>query len=118
MNATRNYVIHSVWALIGHGLVVDRSWLDPRDPRDATIVLQDTRALLWDEVTGWRLGLFRSGRPGLRTELDDVTYLGGGPLPTPRELARRVIAGATAPRHEYRSHTDVRDGLDDALAAH
>jgi Family of unknown function (DUF6292) len=116
VNTTRNYVIQSVQALIQQGLIVDRSWLDPSDPRDATVVIGDTRALVWDEVTGWRIGVFQSGRQGARTELTGAAQLGGGVLPAPVELARRVASGATAPRREYRSYSDS-DGLDEALRA-
>lgn len=114
VNTTRNYVTQSVWALIKAGLVVDRSWLDPADPRDATIVLQDTRALVWDEECGWRVGLFRSGRQGVRTDVSGAVHLGGGPLPAPDELAGRIRAGVSAPAREYRSYEDS-DGLDEML---
>jgi hypothetical protein len=116
VNTTRNYVIKSVQALIQQGLVIDRSWLDPSDPRDATVVLGDTRALVWDEVTGWRIGVFRSGRQGVRTALAGAAQLGGGVLPAPAELARRVAYGATASRRDHRSYADA-DGLDEALRA-
>jgi hypothetical protein len=117
VNLPRNYVMHGVQALIRHGLVIDRSWLDPSDPRDATIVLGDSRALVWDEVTGWRVGGYRSGRPGVRTVLTGAAHLGGGVLPSPAELARRVAAGTTAPCREHRSYTDA-DGFDEALRAY
>jgi Family of unknown function (DUF6292) len=114
VNATRNYVTQSVRALLKQGLVVDRSWLDPADPRDATVVLTDTRALVWDEVTGWRVGLFRAGAPGIRTALEGAVHLGGGPLPTPAELSRRAGSGASAPRRQYRTYADS-DGFDEVL---
>jgi hypothetical protein len=117
VNTTRNYVTESVHALVQQGLVIDRSWLDPSDPRDATVVLADTRALVWDEVTGWRIGLFGSGAPGERTALEGAMHLGGGPLPTPAELARRVVSGTAAARREYRSYADS-DGFDDVLRAY
>jgi hypothetical protein len=116
VNTTRNYVTESVHALVQQGLVIDRSWLDPSDPRDATVVLADTRALVWDEVTGWRIGVFRSGRQGVRTALGGAAQLGGGVLPAPAELARRVAYGATASRRDHRSYADA-DGLDEALRA-
>jgi hypothetical protein len=116
VNITRNYVTQSVQALIQQGLIIDRSWLDPSDPRDATVVLDDTRALVWDEVTGWRIGLFRSGRQGVRTTLAGAAHLGGGVLPAPAELARRVASGATDPPRDHRSYSDS-DGLDEALRA-
>ncbi len=117
VDATRGYVTDGVRALIGRGLAVDRSWLDPADPRDATIVLRDSHALVWDEMTGWRVGLFRSGEPGVRTVVDAAVHLGGGPLPTPAELAGRLASGVTAPARAYRSYTDS-DGLDAALRAY
>lgn len=125
VNMTRDYITQAVEALDCGGLMVSRSWLDPRNPRDATIIFTDPAsnvsaqdlALVWDEVTGWRHGLFQSGRQGERTALSDVRYLGGGPLPGGRELTARVRAGASEPRREYRSATDLRDGLDDALQA-
>jgi hypothetical protein len=111
---TRNYVTQSVRALVDQGLPVDRSWLDPSDPRDATVVLGDARALVWDETAGWRIGRFQSGQQGVRTVLDAAVHLGGGPLPTPAELAHRVAGGTTTSGHGYRSYTDL-DGLDDLL---
>ena len=117
----RQYVTSAVQALIADGLKVERSWLDPRDPRDATIVyslpeVTGPCALVWDEVTGWRRGRFSSGRQGVRTELSGVTYLGGGVLPSTAELVGRLVGRACEPYREYRSATDLRDGLDDALA--
>jgi hypothetical protein len=114
VDATRNYVTQSVHALVQQGLDIDRSWLDPSDPRDATVVLADSRALVWDEMTGWRIGLFGSGKPGARTALEGAVHLGGGPLPTPAELAGRVASGESATRREYRSYV-ASDGFDDVL---
>jgi hypothetical protein len=114
VNTTRNYVTQSVHALIQQGLAVNRSWLDPTDPRDATIVLADTRALVWDEMTGWRIGLFRSGTQGVRSALDGAVHLGGGPLPSPAEVARRAGGGMSAPERHYRSYADS-DGFDEVL---
>jgi hypothetical protein len=109
------YVLEACRALNDGGLEVQRSWLDPYDPRDATIVLDDQRALVFDEITGWRYGQFWHGQPGLRTELGDFSYVGGGVLLEPDDLVRRVINGVSSARREYRSAADVRDGLDDAL---
>lgn len=114
VDLTRNYVTACVRALIEDGLVIDRSWLDPSGPRDATVVLAGSRALVWDETTGWRSGLFRAGEPGARTVLDDLAHLGGGPLPAPAELAWRVAAGTPVARREHRSYAD-RDGFDERL---
>lgn len=117
VDATRNYVTRCVHALAQQGLVIDRSWLDPSDPRDATVVLADSRALVWDEMTGWRIGLFDSGRPGVRTAIEGAVHLGGGPLPIPAELAGRVISGESTARREYRSYM-ASDGFDDVLRAY
>ena len=120
VDLTRRYVTEAVQAL-GTGLLkIESSWLDPRDPRDATIVYTlpgtgSRRALVWDEMTGWRHGRFESGYQGIRTVLSDVAYLGGGVLPNSTELAGRLLASASEPRREYRSITDLHDGLDDAL---
>lgn len=125
VDQTRGYVETAVQSLTDAGLAVDRSWLDPRNPRDATIIFSDPAsnvsarklALVWDEVTGWRRGIFESGQQGVRTTLTHVLYLGGGVLLDSRELARRVVAGANESRVEYRSAADLRDGLDAALLA-
>ena len=117
VNLLGTYVTEATEALSAGGQQVDRSWLDPEGPRDATIVLAGARALVFDEVTGWRYGQFVSGQPGVRTVLSDVSYVGGGVLPDAIELTHRVINGISAPRREYRSFDDLRDGLDDALRA-
>jgi hypothetical protein len=114
----------AVGALTAGGLQVERSWLDPRDPRDATIIYSHPAsnvsakelALVWDEVTGWRSGVFEGGRQGVRTVLSDTSYLGGSILLNGEELAGRVLAGVSEPRREYRTVTS-RDGLDEALLA-
>ncbi len=116
----RGYVTQSVRGLSQDELTVERSWLDPRDPRDATVVYRlradaGQHALVWDEVTGWRHGLFVSGAPGVRTVLSNPAYLGGGILPGGAELTRRLLAGTREPRRAYRNVTDLHDGLDDAL---
>lgn len=117
VDLTRGYVTAVVEALLAQGVDVFRSWLDPCDPRDATIEIGDggTRralALVWDEETGWRYGTFVAGHQGVRTVLDEVSYLGGGVLPEPAKVALRFRAGhAEAPRH-YRSHADLCDDLD------
>ena len=109
------YVTGAVQALNAAGLQVQRSWLDPCDPRDATIVLADGQALVYDEVDGWRRGRFIAGRQGLRTKLAEVSYVGGGVLPDSKKLVYRIVNGHSSPCHEYRRVTDVRDGFDDAL---
>lgn len=125
VNVLRGYVTETIEGLITGGLKVDRSWLDPRNPRDATIIFThpasdvsaEELALVWDEVTGWRRGTFESGQQRVRTVLSDTSYLGGGVLLDSQELVGRVLAGASEPRYEYRSVTDLRDGLDAALQA-
>jgi Family of unknown function (DUF6292) len=125
VNVLHGYVTKAVEAVKAGGLLVERSWLDPRNPRDATIIFThpasnvsaERLALVWDEVTGWRTGVFESGEQGVRTVLSGTRYLGGGVLPDERELAGRVLAGAGDVRREYRSVADLRDGLDDALLA-
>jgi hypothetical protein len=121
IDLTRRYVTEAVQALGEGGLKVRRSWLDPRDPRDATIVYTVSddathQAVVWDEVTGWRQGRFESGRQGNRTELSDMTYLGGGVLLSSTDLVARLLAGASEQWRVYRSVSDLHDGLDDTLS--
>jgi hypothetical protein len=119
----RGYVTKTVEALQTGGLTVERSWLDPRDPRDATIIFSDPTsnvsaeqlALVWDEVTGWRSGIFEGGQQGTRTTLSGTAYLGGGVLPDGEQVINRVLTGASEAGRQYRLVTDLRDGLDDAL---
>jgi hypothetical protein len=115
VNLLRGYLTEAVRALAASGLEVQRSWLDPESPRDATIVLAETKALVFDEVTGWRYGNFVAGQQGVRTALSDVSHVGGGVLLDTRELAHKVLNGRSAPRREYRSFDDLHDGFDDAL---
>ncbi len=125
VNVLHGYVTRTVESMATDGLLIERSWLDPRDPRDATIIFSDPAsnvsaeklALVWDEVTGWRRGTFVGGEQGVRTELADVSYLGGGVLASEHDVVNRVLAGASEPRCAYRSVADLRDGLDDALLA-
>jgi Family of unknown function (DUF6292) len=117
----RGYITDAVSALADGSLQIERCWLDPAGPRDATIVYtrpgdDNPLALVWDEVSGWRHGGFESGQPGVRTVLSDVTYLGGGVLLDRAALAERLRAGTAGSRPEYRAVTDARDGFDDALA--
>jgi hypothetical protein len=120
VDLTRQYVTQAVQALQSGGLQVDRSWLDPRDPRDATVVYTspaDGRlcALVWDEVTGWRRGEFVCGRQGERTELSNATHLGGGLLISGSDLLGRLRHGTAEPHRVYRSVDAGHDGLDDTL---
>ena len=125
VDVLRGYVTRAVEGLATSNLLVEHSWLDPRDPRDATIIFSDPAAnvsaeklsLVWDEVTGWRHGTFVSGLQGVRTVLSEVSYLGGGVLPDENDMVNRVLAGASVPRQTYRSVADLRDGLDDTLLA-
>jgi len=124
VNLPSGYVGHVMKGLATGGLSIQASWMDPRDPRDSTIVYADDtartstgalRALVWDEETGWRDGVFVSGEQGVRTKLTDVTYLGGGLLVDGAELARRKHDDVRVARPVYRSRHDLRDGLDDTL---
>ncbi len=123
VDVIHGYVARATESLLSAGLLVERSWLDPRNPRDATIIFAhpaanvsaDKLALVWDEVTGWRRGVFESGHQGVRTVLSSADYLGGGVLPEGQELVGRVLADAAEPRRQYRSVADLRDGLDEAL---
>lgn len=117
VDVTRAYVTQAVLALVAAGVRVRASWLDPREPRDATILYGDDAALVWDEETGWRRGRFVSGEQGVRTVLTEVVYLGGGALPAPDDVAHRVTAGVTAPHRVYRRWTDL-DRFDDGLRAY
>lgn len=121
INMLHAYITDAVSALADGNLQIERCWLDPGGPRDATVIFtrpgdESQLALVWDEVTGWRQGRFESGVQGVRTVLSDVTYLGGGVLLDRGTLARRLQAGISEPRREYRTLADARDGLDDALA--
>jgi len=120
LNIMRGYVSAAVRALATGGLRPEASWLDPKDPRDATILLTEdgahaARALVWDEETGWRTGAYVSGEPGKRTALAEPVYLGGGVLVDPGELTARLREGISSPRQVHRSRHDLRDGLDDLL---
>jgi hypothetical protein len=96
-------------------------WEGPCDPRDATVLLADGSALVWDEESGWRFGHFVAGGRGRHTELSGVRYLGGGLLPRPERVpqalgdARAGVGASTAFRPCYRSHRNCRDGFDVAL---
>lgn len=103
------------------GTEVSDWWDGPCDPRDATVLLSDGTALVWDEESGWRLGGFVSGGRGEHTELSRVRYLGGGLLPRPERVptaladARVGVGASSAWRPCYRSHRNCRDGFDLAL---
>ena len=115
VNRLHSYVTSAVSALSASGLDIREAWLDPCSPRDATIRLARSKALVFDEVSGWRYGDFVSGQPGVRTILDKVTYVGGGVLPDGREVTHRLINGVSGRGPVYRSFADLRDGFEDAL---
>jgi hypothetical protein len=118
VNHTLGYMTVLSGTLAGRGVRIERSWLDPCDPRDATITYKsagELYALVWDEMTGCRIGRFVSGCPGVRTELADPVYISDGVLADPREVAARLLAGVGTARREFRSYADVRDGFEDAL---
>jgi hypothetical protein len=117
----RPYITESLKALVTSPAQIHESWLDPCGPRDATVLYSpafdpaEVYALVWDEETGWRSGRYLSGRQGVRTELQDAVYLGGGVLADPRDLAGRAASGSGVGMRKYRSHSDLHDGFDDAL---
>lgn len=119
----RFYVDATRAALAATGIPATESWIDPMDPRDATIVLASL-ALVWDEVSGWRYGRFVSGHKGVRTVLEDERSFGGELLPEPTMVAaatRCVLDGTVigaAERPAFRHYTDLGDGTDELLAAY
>jgi hypothetical protein len=113
VNEARGYTTAAVEALDALSLHVDKSWLDPMGPIDATIVT-DSFALVWDEWRGWVRGTYVSGRQGERTVLDNATEIGGGLLLDPRELAVLIRDGRTAAPIAHRP-AGARDGLFDGL---
>lgn len=115
IDAAHGYVTATVEALTRRGTRVIRSWLDPRGPVDATIVIGSS-ALVWDEWTGWRAGGYVSGRQGVRTVLDGAVQLGGGVLLDPGALADLHARGSTLPL--VTREPGARDGLFDALRNH
>ncbi|MQY07205.1 DUF6292 family protein [Actinomadura macrotermitis] len=113
----RPYLTEAVLALHNAGVTVVRSWLDPSGPRDATIVLADGRALVWDEETGWRVGPYVAGEQGVRTVLADAVHLGGGVLPVPSEVVWRLLAGITGSCVKYRAHDENPAAFDAVVRA-
>lgn len=127
IEVTRPYITSVAQALIDRGFII-HSWLDPRNPRDATIQLHSgvkgsktstsssvPDALVWEEETGWRYGFFVSGEQGVRTVLDLARPLGGGLLPSGNEVVNRILSGARGDLQRVRSFSDRRDGFDDLL---
>ena len=120
LDLLRPYITASAQALREAGTELERSWLDPRSPRDATILcrLEDrTCGLVWDEESGWRVGGFVSGRPGERTRLSNPRYFGTGVLPPPAEVASEVLAGERRPYRKFRSHSEDPEVFDAQLRA-
>ncbi|MFC4050844.1 DUF6292 family protein [Actinomadura syzygii] len=115
VDAAHGYITAVVEALGDRGIQVDRSWLDPKGPVDATVVTGG-KALVWDEWTGCTFGLYVSGRQGERTVLKDGRRLGGGVLLPPAVLARLVETGSALP--QVTREPGARDGLFDALRDH
>ncbi|MFB4313367.1 DUF6292 family protein [Actinomadura sp. 21ATH] len=118
LDLLRPYITASARALLAAGVELERSWLDPSGPRDATIVCRlkgETRALVWDEESGWRIGGFISGRPGERTQLSDARYLGQEVLPRPEKVAKAVVTDSTHPARKYRDHFDDPASFDDTV---
>jgi len=119
VNSSAPYIAALMDALAGRDIRILAAWQDPRDPRDATIVLKrpgkSPEALVWDEETGLRAGRFVKGQQGERTELAGAVYLGGGLLPHPQEAVKRFLGGVNKQKIVYRWHTDTRDGFEDHL---
>ncbi len=124
-----HYVAATRAALAAAGIAVSASWIDPMDPRDATIVAAASvtgvpLALVWDECSGWRYGRFVSGRKGVRTVLREERSFGGELLPEPEMVAaavRCVLDGTpigSPERPFFRHFDDLGDGTDERLAAY
>jgi hypothetical protein len=116
MEKVRPYITAVVKALLARHVNVRETWLDPfyPDPRDATIRIGESEALVWNEEQGWLRGTFVRGRQGERTVLGDPAGLGGGVLPTVDEVADRYVNGTRTPIVLYRRLTD-HDDFDEAL---
>ncbi|WP_106399481.1 DUF6292 family protein [Actinocorallia populi] len=115
VDESRGYITAVARELSLHGVAVDRLWLDPCQPVDATIVTGG-RALVWNETHGWAVGGFVSGEQGVRTVLAEALLLGGGVVPPPSEIARRAVLGRSEPLvvREIRA----RDGLNEVLRSY
>lgn len=87
IDAIRPYITEVVVALEMSGIDVNRSWLDPARPIDATIVIGDDIALVWDEWGGWVIGTYISGHQGERTVIDGAIRLLDGVEPLPDAVA-------------------------------
>ncbi|MBO2454906.1 hypothetical protein J4573_48010 [Actinomadura barringtoniae] len=114
VNLVHGYTTAVVDALIASGFGVHRSWLDPMNPIDATVIL-GRDALVWDEWTGWNMGEFVSGRQGERTVLREARSISASVLVEPRHLVQLIVGGVQSPMPRSHRAPDARDGLVDAL---
>ncbi|MEU8610482.1 DUF6292 family protein [Actinoplanes sp. NPDC048791] len=116
VEATRPYITAVVKALIARDVKVTESWLDPfyPDPRDATIRINESEALVWNEEQGWYCGEFVCGEQGQRTMLVDSAGLGGGVLPSANDVVDRFLNGVRTAVEVYRRLSD-KDGFEGAL---
>jgi hypothetical protein len=116
MEKARDYVTAVVIALLARNVKVSESWLDPfyPDPRDATIRIGESEALVWNEEQGWLHGTFVCGRQGQRTVLADSAGLGNGVLPTADEVADLYLNGIRTAIRVYRRLSD-NDNFEEAL---
>lgn len=112
VDESRGYITAVVRALALRGVAVDRVWLDPSLPVDATVIT-GAEALVWNETHGWAVGEFVSGEQGVRTVLADPLLLGGGVLPSPAEIASRTVLRQSEPLVIRRIR--ARDGFQEAL---
>ena len=115
LEVLRPYIAQTVRCLEAFSVQVERSWLDPVRPRDATIVCQingERHAVVFDEETGWRYGHFENGWPGVRTLLVGAVHMGGGLLPSPDEVATRFVSGVSEPACKYRIYSDETERFD------
>ncbi|TDE32062.1 DUF6292 family protein [Actinomadura sp. 6K520] len=112
VDTAHGYVANMTQTLAARGIPVSDVWLDPKGPVDATIIT-GKNALVWDEWTGWRIGIYLSGRQGVRTVLKDPRQLGGGVLASSLAIADLVTSGSSLPLVTRQPH--ARDGLFDTL---
>jgi len=116
VNLPFHYVQAVLWELERTGHVIDRAWLDPSDPRDATIVFTNLQALTWDESRGWLAGDYVGGEQGVRTVLADARQLVRKILPSSAEVATAVVRDLGTDPVQLRAY-GTRDGLDEQLRA-
>lgn len=109
-----HYAAATLQGLQDAGMMIDRLWTDPSDPRDVTLVFQNLKALTWDEDHGWIVGGFVSGRQGERTVLAAPRQLIGKVLPAPAEVVAAIQAGTGTEPVRLRNYGE-RDGIDEML---